>query len=242
MTSSNPDPREIENYLGIRNGSLDHIPHYALQGALHAIQAVREREKEELFRPGLYYIVLSDLCGSTKGSSLLGQDLNIRRVESFILTCIETLSSITPNNYYMPIREIGDAALIIFSSFADVHNWWLTMHEWIAVSNFQWQAELSSKDFRAFLLDAKTVVHVGEVAYSDKSNPIAHAVNQVFKIEKLFKGGELGMTQAAKTAAAPVLRDLGLRARLRESVMLPGDTDKTNTFVVDKWKQKIIER
>ncbi len=242
MTSRNPDPREIERYLGIRSGSLSHIPHYALQGALYAIQAVREREKQELFRPGLYYIVLSDLCGSTKGSSLLGQDLNIRRVESFILTCIETLSCIAPNNYYMPIREIGDAVLIIFSSFADLHSWWLIMHEWLAVSNFQWQVELEPRDFRAFLLDAKTVVHVGEVAYSDKGNPVAEAVNQVFTIEKLFKEGELGMTQAARTVAAPVLRDLKLRARRRSAVTLPGDTDETQTFVVDRWKLKIIER
>ncbi len=237
-----PKKREIERYLHIREGSLDHIPHYAINSALLAIANIRKMEKEKLFRPGLYYIVLSDLCRSTQAAARLGQDLNKRRVESFILTCIEALGNIQPINYFLPIREIGDAVLIIFSSFKDAHNWWLTMHEWLAVSNGRWQEKLSKEQFAAFSLNAKTVVHLGEVAYSDDNIPVALAVNQVFKIEKLFGSGELGLTYPALLAAVPILRDLNLRARSLKSVHLPGDKHPTATYVVDRWKNTVILR
>jgi class 3 adenylate cyclase len=237
-----PTEEEVENYLHIRNGSISHIPHYAREGALFAIKNVRDMESRHVFRPGLYYIVLSDLSRSTDASARLGQDLNMRRVESFILTCIEALGNIDPRNYFHPIREIGDAVLIIFSSFADVLAWWAKMHEWLAVSNFQWQGELPPADFKHFLLEAKTVVHVGEVAYSSENIPIAQAVNQVFKIEKLFKPGELGVTEATRRSASPILAEWKMRSRGRAEVVLPGDKVPTRTYVVNRWTQKIIER
>ncbi len=43
MTSWNPEPRDIEQYLGIRQGSLNHILHYALRGAL--VNKVRVERK-----------------------------------------------------------------------------------------------------------------------------------------------------------------------------------------------------
>jgi len=242
MTNPFPNKHEIEEYLKIRPGSIDHIPHYARESALFVIQNVRDMEKRDVFRPGLYYIVLSDLCRSTIASSQLGQDLNILRIESFILTCIEALGCIEPRNYFLPIREIGDAILIIFSTFADVHDWWRTMHEWLAVSNFQWRQQLTSSQFHAFSLNAKTVVHVGEVAYSAKNVPIALAVNQVFKLEKKFKGGELGLTHPARSAAAPLLKERGLMARRRDRILLPGDKTPMQTYLIDKWKKTVIER
>jgi hypothetical protein len=231
-----PRPATIEKYLRIPKGSFDHIPHYAREQALFAIQSVRSMERKRVFRPGLYYIVLSDLCRSTEASARLGQDLNRKRVETFILTCIEALGCFDPRNYFLPIREIGDAVLILFSSFADVHDWWKTTNSLLGGRNHMWRAEIPKGRFREFRLEAKTVVHAGEVAYSDGNIPVAQAVNEVFKVEKLFGARELGVTEAARSSITPVLRDLDLSPILRGSVLLPGSRRKTDVYVVDKDK------
>jgi len=229
-----PRPSAVEKYLRIPKGSFDHIPHYAREQALFAIESVRSMERKRVFRPGLYYIVLSDLCRSTEASVALGHDLNRKRVETFILTCIEALGYIAPRNYFLPIREVGDAVLILFSSFADVHDWWETTNSWLKGRNQMWKSVIPYASFRQFRLAAKTVVHAGEVAYSDGNIPIAQAVNEVFKVEKLFGANELGVTDAARSSAAPVLKDLDLVPRRRGSVLLPGARSKTEVFVVDK--------
>jgi len=231
-----PRPAVVEKYLRIPKGSFDHIPHYARDQALFAIQSVRSMERKRVFRPGLYYIVLSDLCRSTQASARLGHDLNRKRVETFILTCIEALGYFDPRNYFLPIREIGDAVLILFSSFADVHDWWITTNSLLGGRNHMWRSEIPKNRFTEFRLESKTVVHVGEVAYSDGNIPVAQAVNEVFKVEKLFRANELGVTDAARLSIAPVLKDLNLRPARRGSVLLPGSRQKTDVYVVDKNK------
>jgi hypothetical protein len=123
----NQNPADVEKFLKLNPGTFDHIPHYAREGALDAIRHVMELEERQLFRPGLYYILLSDLCRSTEASLHLGAELNRLRVETFILNCIEALGSIELENYAMFLREIGDAVLIIFSSFRDILEWYMTM-------------------------------------------------------------------------------------------------------------------
>jgi len=229
-----PRPGTVEKYLRIPKGSFDHIPHYARAQALFAIQNVRAMERKRVFRPGLYYIVLSDLCRSTEASARLGHDLNRKRVETFILTCIESLGYFDPRNYFLPIREVGDAVLILFSSFADVHDWWGITNSQLGGRNHMWQSEIPKNRFSDFRLEAKTVVHAGEVAYSDGNIPVAQAVNEVFKVEKLFKAHELGVTDAARLSIAPVLKDLDLKPKLRGSAILPGSNRKTDVFLIDK--------
>lgn len=51
----------IDEYLGFDAGTFNHIPHYARQDAIDAMRQVMKLERSRLFRPGLYYIVLSDL-------------------------------------------------------------------------------------------------------------------------------------------------------------------------------------
>lgn len=237
-----PRPAGIERYLGIPKGAFDHIPHYARGEALSAIERVRSMERKQVFRPGLYYIVLSDLCRSTEASFALGHDLNRKRVETFILTCIETLGHIDPRNYFLPIREVGDAVLILFSSFADVHDWWKATNSWLRGRNQMWEPRMRKGQLRQFRLEAKTVVHVGEVAYSDGNIPVAQAVNEVFKVEKFFRGNELGVTDAARLSVAPVLKDLKLVPKRRGSVILPGARSKTDVFVVDKDNPNLLKR
>jgi hypothetical protein len=109
--------KAIDEFLGFDAGTFDHIPHYARQDAIDAMRQVMKVERSRLFRPGLYYIVLSDLCRSTEASAILGTALNKKRVESFILRCVECLTYINPQNYFWFVREIGDAVLLLFSSF-----------------------------------------------------------------------------------------------------------------------------
>lgn len=228
----------IEKYLGFEPGAFDHIPHYARGDAICAIRKIRDLERRRLFRPGLYYIVLSDLCRSTEASALLGADLNKKRIETFILKCVETLGYMDPTNYTLFLREIGDAVLLLFSSFADVYEWWCSMESWLHTQNGLWSWDLSEEDHKVFFLEAKTVIHAGEVAYSNGNIPVAYAVNQVFKIEKLFGPGELGITDIARTAAAPIIKSLDLRPRKKAEVKLPGDREPIVVYLAAKIKRK----
>ena len=54
---------EMEDALNLPRGSLQKIPIYARRPAAHAIARVMELERKSIFRPGLYYIVLTDLVG-----------------------------------------------------------------------------------------------------------------------------------------------------------------------------------
>ena len=233
--------KSIDEYLGFEPGTFKHVPHYALEDAIDAIKQVMQVERTRLFRPGLYYIVFSDLSRSTEASAILGTELNKKRVESFILKCVECLSYIDPENYFWFVREIGDAVLLLFSSFKDAFTWWWRMESWIDTQNALWKMELSSREFKTFYIQAKTVVHAGEVAYSDNS-PVALAVNQTFKIEKLFGPDELGITQIVKTTAAPVIKSLGLKTRKRKEIILPGSKERSAVYLVAKYKGKKCKR
>ena len=76
--------------------------------------------------------------------------------------------------------------------------------------------------------------HVGEVLYSNGNDPVSAAVNQVFKIEKLFSRGELGCTDIARVVASPVFGDLGLKPTARTAVDLPGLDSPVMTWLVSE--------
>jgi len=228
--------------LDIEQGAFEHIPHYARDEAVEAIRRVRDLERKRLFRPGLYYIVLSDLCRSTEVSARLGSELNKKRIESFVAKCIEILGSCDTRNYSLFLREIGDAVLIIFSSFHDAFDWWKDMESWLDTQNALWSQELTAKDYKQFFLEAKTIIHAGEVSYSGENVPVAEAVNQVFKVEKLFKAGELGISHPVLMAAGPVIRDLGLKPRKRATAILPGEKTSTVMYLACKVLKRKVER
>lgn len=225
---------ELAAYLGISNDGLNHIPGYARHAALEAINKVRDLEKANLFRPGLYYVALIDLVGSTKASLHLGHDLNTRRIETFIAATVEALGQITPRNYVQFVKEIGDASLFIFSSFNDLFSWWLKVEENFKAYNqeIEYEGELDEHQLPIFRISAKTVVHLGEVSFSEGKNPVAFAVNQVFKIEKMFTAGQLGATDAVKEAAAPNLIDLKLSPARHTNVLLPEMQNETPTWIL----------
>lgn len=224
------DEKEAAKFLGVPSGSLSHIPPYALIPALEAIAKVRDLEAKNLFRPGLYYVALVDLTASTAASAHLGAETNIRRIEAFITATVEALGSIKPRNYAQFLKEVGDGSLFLFSSFDDLYDWWIKAQGNLESYNDEYRGDFEDDEWEYFKLSAKTVVHLGEVAFSEHKNPIALAVNQVFKIEKLFSAYELGATDAVRQAATPGLIQRELTPVKRKSVVLPGDKTATLTW------------
>jgi class 3 adenylate cyclase len=213
---------DIEAVLGLGRGAFDHIPNYCRKEAIEAIAHVRRIEEEHLLRSGVYYIVLSDLSGATAASAKLGADLNRQRVESFITLCVESLGASKPQSYAQFLKPVGDAALFLFSAFLDLYAWWRGSQERMLLYSSEWNRKLHPDMRSVFQLRSKTVIHVGEVVYSGGKDPVAAAVNQVFKIEKLFGPGELGCTEVARGIASPFFPDLSIEAKPREAVDLPG--------------------
>lgn len=236
--------KDVEKFLGFEQGTFDHIPHYCRGEALDALLHVREMEKEHVFRPGLYYAVLSDLCRATQASLVLGNDISRKRIETFILTCVDALGHIETTNYHLFLREIGDAVLLLFSSFKDAYLWWRTMHSWLDGRNKMWtnELDLSTSELKQFRLEAKTIIHAGEIAYSGTNIPVSAAINQVFKVEKEFKANELGITHHALACARPVLRTLKLRPCLRGNVILPGDKEPLGVYLIDNYEKTLRAR
>lgn len=235
---------DVDKFLGFAPGTFDHIPHYARVEALGAILHVRELEEQQVYRPGLYYTVLSDLCRATEASLVLGNDISQRRVETFILTCVDALGHIETTNYHVFLREIGDAVLLLFSSFEDAHEWWMTMHSWLNGRDSMWMNDLnlSKSEKKQFRLETKTIIHAGEVSYSGGNIPLSAAVNQVFKAEKTFKANELGITHHALSCARPLLRQMKLRAHRRCEVKLPGDKEPLGVYLIDTYARAVKRR
>lgn len=69
----------------------------------------------------------------------------------------------------------------------------------------------------------KKCIHVGEVHYSGKSNPIALVVNQVFKIEKMFKKGDIGFTDIVREIISPLIKSEAIKIEKVTDTVLPGD-------------------
>lgn len=228
------DTEDIEAVLGLGRGAFDHIPKYCRKEAIEAIAHVRRMEEQCLLRSGVYYVVLSDLSGATDASVKLGVELNRRRVESFITVCVESLGASEPKSYAQFLKPAGDAALFLFAAFLDLYRWWEEAQRRMQLYSFEWNRQLDPDKRSVFQLRSKTVIHVGEVVYSDEKEPVAAAVNQVFKIEKLFKPGELGSTEIARVVASPFFPDLSLQPVIREEVTLPGADAPIMTWVLAK--------
>jgi class 3 adenylate cyclase len=227
-------PEDVDQFLGLPKGSFEHIPNYAREAAMHAIANVRKLEEQKLFRPGLYYIVLIDLSSSTKASETLGTELNQKRVQTFVTASVEALGNIELSSYAQFLKEIGDATLFIFSSFEDLYAWWRTAVGLFWSYNKEWEDEIEDGSlYKSFIIRAKTVVHLGEVSYITHGNPLSLAVNQVFKIEKLFKPSQLGCTEAVRLAASPHFRKFKIRPKKGSSVILPGEEEKSPTWILE---------
>lgn len=230
--------------MNLPAGSLANIPIYARLPAVNAILKVKKMEEKSLFRPGLYYIVLADLCGHTAFNAKYGDAEGDMRIEWFQTCVIQSLGELEANNYAAFSKAIGDASLLIFSSFLDVYRWSELLSKNLAALMDEYPEGLENLgiDFdddleqrlSDFDLRARRLVHLGEVSYKDGSDPLSLAVSQVFKIEKTFSKDILGCTQVVADTIRPKLNELGLCLEGNSSVLLPGAEKESMTYYVTK--------
>lgn len=235
----------IERYLNLPIGSLRYIPIYARKPAVDAILKVKQMEKNSIFRPGLYYIVLADLCLNTAFNAKYGDAEGDVRTQWFQTAAIESIGEITIRNYVAFSKTIGDAALLIFSSFQDVFEWSERFSENLSALNQEYyesvQIRRVSEDkteeeieemVKDFNLRARRLVHLGEVSYKEHSDPLCLAVSQTFKIEKDFSEIDLGCTQAVADAVRPKLQELGVQLYANRKVRIPGNEEEVMTYYI----------
>ena len=239
------DVAALERYLNLPPGSLANIPFYARVQAVDAIIKVKKMEETSLFRPGLYYIVLADLCANTAFNAKYGDAEGNVRTEWFQTAAIQSIGEISVRNYVAFSKHIGDAALLIFSSFQDVYEWSEKLSANLEAMSGEYPENLEMRgvDYDAgeldqrledFKLRARRLVHLGEVSYKQNSYPMSLAVIQTFKIEKTFSETDLGCTQAVADAIQPKLGELGLTLKENKKVNIPGIGEEVMTYYVNK--------
>jgi hypothetical protein len=235
------DVEGLERYLNLPKGALKNIPIYARAPAVDAIMRVRRMEASTLFRPGLYYIVLADLRGNTAFNAKYGNAEGDVRVEWFHTAVIQSIGEIAPQNYIAFSKTIGDAALLIFSSFRDVFNWSRRLTHNLEGLRDEYPENLETRgididnealDERLadFDLKARRLVHLGEVSYKEQIDPLSLAVSQTFKIEKIFDRDDLGCTQTVYDAISPTLAELSITAHENKMVEIPGAHVSSMTY------------
>jgi hypothetical protein len=233
MTERDDFGREFELMTGLPSETVRLIPRYALRGAMESIRRVQELTKQSLVRPGVYYVVLCDLCNSTLALEQLGHQAGVARIQAFILASVQALAKTELESVAFPLKEAGDAMLLMFTSFSDIYRWWSLLGEELASMAIEYSGAyglpFSANTIAG--LHVRTVIHLGEIAFTDGVNPVALAVSQVFKMEKQFDAGELGCTEVVKDVASPVMKDLGLTCELRSEKRQPAD-QQLQTFVI----------
>ena len=239
------DVAGLERYLNLPQNSLRSIPIYARKQAVDAIIKVKEMEKTSLFRPGLYYIVLADLCANTAFNAKYGDVEGDVRIEWFQTAAIQSIGEISIRNYVTFSKTIGDAALLIFSSFHDVYEWSERFSSNLEAMTGEYPENLDIRGvdydeneleqrLKDFALRARRLVHLGEVSYKEDLDPLSLAVSQTFKIEKIFSGTDLGCTQPVADVIKPKLSELDLELCENQKVAIPGIRDDVMTYYVSK--------
>lgn len=239
----------LERYLNLPQGSLRNIPIYARKPAVDAIIKVQELEKKSLFRPGLYYIVLADLCANTAFNTKYGDAEGDVRIEWFQTAAIESIGEIEVRNYVAFSKTIGDAALLIFSSFQDVYEWSEKFSrnldamadeypENLDIRGVEYDEEQLEQRIEDFRLRARRLVHLGEVSYKEHAEPLSLAISQTFKIEKNFSDTDLGCTQPVADAIRPKLNELGVELNQNKTVKIPGIEENVMTYYIRKTKSQ----
>jgi class 3 adenylate cyclase len=243
------DVAGLERYLNLPNDSLRNIPIYARKHAVDAIIKVKELEKTSLFRPGLYYIVLADLCGNTAFNAKYGDAEGDVRTEWFQTAVIQSIGETGLRNYVAFSKTIGDAALLIFSSFQDVYEWSERLSsnlegldqeypENLEIRGVKYDDDEFDQRLADFSLRARRLVHLGEVSYKEDVDPLSLAVSQTFKIEKSFCETDLGCTQSVADAIRPKLGEMGLELQENKRVEITGIGKEVMTYYVRARKTK----
>ncbi len=237
------DVAGLERFLNLPANSLRNIPIYARKQAVDAIVKVQEMERSSLFRPGLYYIALADLCGNTEFNAKYGDKEGDVRTEWFHTAAIQSVGEISIRNYVAFSKTIGDAALFIFSSFLDVYEWSERLSynlkcmateypDNLEIRGVKYDGDELDQRIEDFELRARRLVHLGEVSFKEDIDPLCLAVSQTFKIEKTFTETALGCTQSVADAISPKLGELGVELQENKAVDIPGLGEAVMTYYV----------
>jgi class 3 adenylate cyclase len=104
----------------IKREFLKYAPAYAQKEAREAIGKVMDLQMQGVLRTGLYYVVLTDLVGSTKYASEKGNEALQDRVKRFVTASFNAMNDIALKNAGLFVKEIGDAVLFVFHHFPDI--------------------------------------------------------------------------------------------------------------------------
>ncbi len=151
--------------------------------------------KKHKLRDGLYYVVLIDLAGSTVVSSKIGGAAFTEWIKKFIQITKETLNT-RQRNLVVFIKSIGDGVLFLFRNFADIMEWKKQVDESCRHHN-ETCRKVGKHDFHQY--HYTTIIHLSEIYFDMENFDVnAFGVNLVFKVEKKFGKGELGITDPVK--------------------------------------------
>ncbi len=146
---------------------------------LESSKAIKKLQKDKGLKPGLYFILLIDLVGSTYAASQMDANDNIRRIRQFITFTKQSINKKSRNKIKYLVQQ-KDASLIIFSNFDDILDWFKKITKLLQKYNEMCDITRRSKVYK---MEYKIAIHAGEVHF-EIEDPIALAVDQVFKIEK----------------------------------------------------------
>jgi len=156
---------------------------------------VVEVGKKHNLRDGLFYAVLIDLAGSTIASSKMSGAEFSEWIKKFI-RITKAAPDAKERNLAVFVKSMGDASLLLFRNFYDILDWKNKVDELCSHHNNSCKKE-GKPDFYQY--HYKTIIHITEV-YFDRANSDTNAfgVHLVFKVEKKFGRGDIGITDAVK--------------------------------------------
>lgn len=206
-----------------------YVPSHSLESVKEAVQHISQLERKKQFHPGLYYIVLIDLVGSTKASTELKPEENITRINQFVDFTKQAWRKTRHPERAQFIKDIGDASLFTFNNFEDILEWSRNVDELLAAYNKECEQLGRPTIYQMF---TKKCVHLGEVHFDKVSNPIAFAINQVFKIEKEFTKDQLGITDSVKQVILPRIKSKQVSIIKVKEVPLAGDPNPSPLWII----------
>jgi hypothetical protein len=189
---------KTEESLFLRNKPkvhhLKNIPNYALSDADIDFEELIQMYNESTINNGIYYIVLSDLVGSTQYLTDHGNEKAADRIINFVQASLQAFVSIEKVNKAYFLKEIGDSVLFIFTHVSDIVKWHHTFGDVLKEKSVYFEEPFK----------IRTCVHLGEVCLHD-ANPLCLCVSETFKMEKQVSSENLVFSELAARVASPSL-------------------------------------
>ncbi|QMU53840.1 MAG: hypothetical protein GKS07_02290 [Nitrosopumilus sp.] len=178
-------------------------------------------------RPGLYYFVWADLSDSTKSSEKLSPEEFSKKINDFIDI---TKYSIPPdlNNVGYFVKDIGDASFLLFNNFLDILKWKNILDD----KCNQYNNKIKSKEH---IINYKVIVHLGEIFFDKQKDPKTVTLNQISKIEKIFRKNQFGITENVRMVISSRINSGQIKVR-KIPTKLIGTKSKEPLWQITKYK------